>query len=54
MLGVHWLSDVVAGLAFGWAWFSVGAIGFGGRFLRFGAPVEQATRVAERLQEPSS
>jgi membrane-associated phospholipid phosphatase len=47
LLGVHWLSDVVAGLAFGWAWFAVCAIAFGGRFLDFAAPVKKATRVAE-------
>jgi hypothetical protein len=43
---VHWLSDVIAGLAFGWAWFAVCAIAFGGRFLHFAAPVEKATRIA--------
>jgi undecaprenyl-diphosphatase len=48
LLGVHWLSDVVAGLAFGWAWFAVCAIAFGGRLLTFGAPVRNATRIAER------
>jgi membrane-associated phospholipid phosphatase len=47
LLGVHWLSDVVAGLAFGWGWFSICAIAFGGRLLKFGAPVESATSIAE-------
>jgi undecaprenyl-diphosphatase len=37
LLTVHWLSDVIAGLALGWAWFSICAIAFGGRVLRFGA-----------------
>lgn len=46
LLGVHWLSDVVAGLAFGWGWFAICAIAFGGRLLRFGAPVENATSIA--------
>ena len=51
MLGVHWLSDAVAGLAFGWAWFAVCAIAFGGRLLRPGAPLETAAEIAE--QRPS-
>ena len=42
LLGVHWMSDVVGGLAFGWVWFALCAIAFGGRFLVLGAPVEAA------------
>ena len=42
LLDVHWLSDVVAGLALGWAWFAACAIAFGGRLLRFGATAEAA------------
>ena len=44
LLDVHWLSDVIAGLAVGSAWFCVCAIACGGRLLRFGAPAEQAER----------
>ena len=47
LLDVHWLTDVIAGLALGWAWFAVCAIAFGGRILRFGAAAETAARVAE-------
>ena len=48
LLGVHWMSDVMAGLALGWAWFAVCAIAFGGRFLVLGAPVEKAAELAEQ------
>ena len=47
LLDLHWVSDVVAGLALGWAWFAVCAIAFGGWLLRLGAPVEQAAHVSE-------
>ena len=50
LLDVHWVSDVIAGLALGWAWFCVCAIAFGGRILRFGAAAETAARAADRTE----
>ena len=44
LLDLHWVSDVVAGLTLGWAWFALCAIAFGGWALRLGAVVEQASR----------
>ena len=53
LLDLHWLSDVVGGLALGWGWFALCAVAFGGWLLRFGAPVEPARSPAARPQAPA-
>ena len=54
LLDVHWLTDVIGGLALGWAWFAICGIAFGGRIVSFGAAAEVAARVAEPAGPPGT
>ena len=52
-LDLHWLTDVIGGLALGWAWFAACSFVFGGRLLRFGATAEVAARVGGLASTPT-
>ena len=49
LLDLHWLSDVVGGLALGWAWFGLCAVVFGGRLL---VPTAAANLAAVNADSP--
>ncbi len=42
LLDLHWLSDVIGGLALGWGWFALCAALFGGRLLKPTAALDTA------------
>ena len=46
LLDLHWLSDVIGGLALGWGWFALCATAFGGRLLKPTAGVDAAAAEA--------
>ena len=48
LLDVHWVTDVIAGLVLGWAWFAICGIAFGGRIVDFGVGARVAERAASR------
>jgi undecaprenyl-diphosphatase len=54
LLDLHWLSDVVGGLALGWGWFAVCAVVFGGRLLRPTAAVDSASAAAAPRGRPAA
>ena len=52
LLDLHWLSDVIGGLALGWGWFALCAVVFGGRLLRPTAAADVAAAEAAASEGP--
>jgi membrane-associated phospholipid phosphatase len=52
LLDVHWLSDVIAGLALGWAWVTLCVVVLGDQLLTTGRPMSRLRfRGAQRINE---
>lgn len=53
LLDLHWLSDVIGGLALGWGWFAFCAVLFGGRLLRPTAALDTAAVSGHLIRTPA-